>query len=1111
MVNAHSYLGNPGAGKTVLAAATVQELEKSSRSINEARIIVCYFFFSYAKPETRSVKNAYRSILAQVLRQCRQDNSIVDIFSFATYSDKSAQRYASEEELIELLSVVSQHLENTYLILDGIDECDNPDIIIKKLTAALEGSNVKVVLFSRPNVHILMKAVRLNFITIERAMVEADLKLYFLRQVESLQDDRLISTSHPREDLVTHLLSGADGMFMWARLMISYLKSPALGPESRLASIKTLNSPENLDHMYVRILLLIAKRIKAEQMLARKIFLWLTYGRYILTTEELKDIATPLKPGIPSNPSSMEKGSILDEFVDFEYTVVMVCASLVERSHNSYRFIHQSVYEFFRNWSEFWDESYNGVPKPLRRLLAIKEEAEGELAIACLSYLLFRSPAQPLSGDLREKASAVQLNMTFPFIKYASTNWAIHLRSSATHDPEQTTSSSVVLLHMLRQLSQTISTFLSKPLVLMSWIESLYTFAKVHDPLYLYEMMQAWSKWAQSLEKAALQEEFKDVPSRLFTFVDDLTVMHRLWGPTLRSNPHQIWNDLTAFTPSPFLMQTAATSVRSVAALEFGNTGLSSKPLTSISVEGSEDDTLGVLSVWPSRWVQASPTEEFHTYFDRCFEIFWTSMISGDSYVPMNEEFAGWVAHFEIWKIDTEEPRRLIDHSFTLDQHEVEDQVRNFLTSIKLREKSRSWQIRHQWALPFPTTICPNLEAIIVLKTVYIVGSDSKGPESMESFRKNPSRSIIVPVQSSETTARASQQYRDLPGPCITPKPKLKAQTRDGSKALRVSYSYKFEISKSGRYILYKDSMEVSLPQHSEPAVTSLAVFELDATATKETCHMLSKIGDSAVHVSFSACNFHPTLPLVLLYSRSFVKESGIMLWAFARRSSRPPVSQNNFSHQEQLGPFNDAISLFRTTKGGVEILNFSACGTQIIVKLCGCVHPEVHSIESEPVYQWALQQSQGHKLSPQPSEKKNAENGGQTINTRRQDDELAVGLRPTLLELGKIEADKSALHKVVFSKYRSQHEIQIMNRSEGVEEVQSLVSLPDWLGIDNTHVSIHAPTTREERIKIVLNKAAQPWYNLSEDLDINLPAVVRKDTRALGRPQKRKIEVIDQ
>lgn len=59
--------------------------------------------------------------------------------------------------------------------------------------------------------------------------------------------------------------------------MISYLKSPALVPAGRLESIKTLNSPERIDEMYFRILRLLATKIKAEQQLARQVFLWLSY------------------------------------------------------------------------------------------------------------------------------------------------------------------------------------------------------------------------------------------------------------------------------------------------------------------------------------------------------------------------------------------------------------------------------------------------------------------------------------------------------------------------------------------------------------------------------------------------------------------------------------------------------------------------------------------------------------------------------------------------------------------------------------------------------------------------------------------------------------------
>jgi hypothetical protein len=187
-------------------------------------------------------------------------------------------------------------------------------------------------------------------------------------------------------------------------------------------------------------------------------------------------------------------------------------------------------------------------------------------------------------------------------------------------------------------------------------------------------------------------------------------------------------------------------------------------------------------------------------------------------------------------------------------------------------------------------------------------------------------------------------------------------------------------------------------------------------------------------------------------------------------------------------------------TKSGVKYLNFSACGTQIVVKFCGRFNPEVMCIKSDPVYQWALQQSQDSSNNYNVASQKQKNTQITTSNSF----ELAVGPRSTSLALGQVVVNDSSSHKVVISRNASQRVVQVMYRSGKDEEVQSLVSLPSWAGVDNIDITVHAPTTREERINNILNKAAQPWYSLSDPQDVHLPAVVRKDTRAIGPLRKR-------
>ena len=80
--------------------------------------------------------------------------------------------------------------------------------------------------------------------------------------------------------------------------------------------------------------------------------------------------------------------------------------------------------------------------------------------------------------------------------------------------------------------------------------------------------------------------------------------------------------------------------------------------------------------------------------------------------------------------------------------------------------------------------------------------------------------------------------------------------------------------------------------------------------------------------------------------------------------------------------------------------------------------------------------------------------------------------------------------------------DVGLIRRSGDREERQSIISLPEWNDAHNIRASVHMPTSsREDKITIVLNKTAKPYYTFTDDEDEATPTVVRKDVRALAPP----------
>ena len=112
--------GIPGAGKTILASAVVDELE--DRFGNERDVGIAYIFCSYAHRDDKMQKP--ESLLASLLRQLAQ--SLVSMSdSIVALYDKHRVKGTrpSFAETCKALRVVVRHLPRVFIVTDAVDEC----------------------------------------------------------------------------------------------------------------------------------------------------------------------------------------------------------------------------------------------------------------------------------------------------------------------------------------------------------------------------------------------------------------------------------------------------------------------------------------------------------------------------------------------------------------------------------------------------------------------------------------------------------------------------------------------------------------------------------------------------------------------------------------------------------------------------------------------------------------------------------------------------------------------------------------------------------------------------------------------------------------------------
>jgi hypothetical protein len=513
---------------------------------------------------------------------------MIDKFAFALENKSNGGLRASRHTLIELMQVCTKDIdfEKSFLVLDGLDECKDIDGFVKTMLKMALGTHIKTLVFSRQAISMLSRTVPESRQLSMGMSATPYIRTFLSRNIRLLVEEDLLQQNISVTKLTKHLLRGADGMFLWARLMVNYLSSEALSRQQRLEAIQHVTMPEGLEEMYMRIITIIGLKCSADQRLAKWIIQWLTMGVRNIASEELQEAWRVNDPKIRAN---------LDRLSNFDRTVLSSCASLVESTTvrdvvsgalvPGFRLIHLSARDFFLQPNGPW------------RSTAFRFEiqtSEIDISRACLQYLLYCTPAQPLGSHVGSRASPEKLHTAFAFHNYASLNWVRHLTNTtpdALLDIEDK--------NPYTNLFPVLTSFIGQKFVLTSWIEAYFTFS---NPPGASELRDLCS-WATSVKKAFrdLSQETKGALDDVDDFGRYLIGLNDDWGSKLLKSPEIIWEEVTAFTPSRLLPQSTTTQVDILVEDALSDPKLSTRCLSKISETTSDGLMVGTLSIWPSR------------------------------------------------------------------------------------------------------------------------------------------------------------------------------------------------------------------------------------------------------------------------------------------------------------------------------------------------------------------------------------------------------------------------------------------------------------------------------------------------------------------------------
>lgn len=780
--------GNPGAGKTILASFAVEELQEDESLPPPT---VCFNFFSSEGNGFGSDHvAAYRALLSQILALHRHDRTIIDIFTFCK-ENRSSQRRASTIELLELLRLCCSQLERVCLVLDGIDECSDSASLINNLRVLSSSCSIKLLFFSRVSVVSLTKRIKpASRLQLDRSTSDQDIHCYLLHQLENMVDEGLLDPA-PLAKIAKQLVRGADGMFLWAKLMVNYLNSPALTPSKRLSTIQEVLFPEGLEKMYDRILALIATRGATERHLAGQIFSWIIYSKTQLSLQQLYDAVH----------SDEEPRSDVESDHTFMDTIGVICGSLVECRAAlampffampdtgdtrvlpdasglqliGLQFIHFSVLEHFKQEQSKLDSEWLELRQP---------DVHYDLAERCLRRIFTLEP--------QENA------VLGSFTAYAVTHWISHLADST----EKYNSNPTDHVPLVGRLAVTLAAFLQDPKRTTSWLFNTLRCSRA-EPAYLHltgnrvmlstettfpqtERLMQWVRLCMERTRtfvpASSLHNILDLTTR---FCSDVQELGKEWGDSLRDNPLILWDEAPAFRDSQFLYSNNLIRITKFAPVsEHPDMGRSSRALCNISTTSTDFQRNLSLSIWPSK-----------LYEDR-----WQDLKSNDPINRVHDVCSDWVAKLEMWSIDRKEC--IANISIPLDESEVWLHMRQ-----SLREKDIG-----QWITSFPIVFGPDAKSLIVLRTLYVFYNADCTSKPL-SYHKTL---INVDITDSHRSKWAHDLVSFDPQNGRLSNTPLKSIYRDW-------YSYSFEIHPNGRFLLFKDYLILNylaiyeIENHSQP------------------------------------------------------------------------------------------------------------------------------------------------------------------------------------------------------------------------------------------------------------------------------------------------------
>ncbi len=302
--------GIPGAGKTIITAIVIDDLQEKFRG-NQS-IGIAYIYCNFQRQHEQKAEDMLASLLKQLTHACSSfPRSVEDLYN---RHEKDRTRPSFDEISITLLSMATEY-SRIFIAVDALDECDDSsrDKMLAEIFALRSRIQISMNIIATSRMNDTIQRRFDGFPSLEIYARHDDIQNYVAMQTELLETDLL--DNDIREKIQNGVTTAAEGMYVFLLLVEDENKLTNLGLRFLLVKLHmdTLRSQptkghlqeallglgkgiEGLDMTYEQAMERIDSQSPNSRNLAKRILAWLVYSKRLLLTEELQH-ALAIRPG----------------------------------------------------------------------------------------------------------------------------------------------------------------------------------------------------------------------------------------------------------------------------------------------------------------------------------------------------------------------------------------------------------------------------------------------------------------------------------------------------------------------------------------------------------------------------------------------------------------------------------------------------------------------------------------------------------------------------------------------------------------------------------------------------------------------------------------------